>query len=275
MLDNPVSPAALIEPLQELADGPRIVIAEDEPTVRLILASVLTAEGYQVAEAANGIEALERAREIRPSLLILDVEMPGANGFEVCRAIRGESLLDGPPVLILTGLEQEGALRRAFEAGATDFVNKPITPALLLHRVRFLLRNEAAVAQLRASERALEQAQRIARLGSWSWHLPSGITSYSRPARALLGLSPDEGHWIRDYLDRIPAAERKTVEDALESARQGGSPVDIHHHIRLPDDSIRYAHTRAELEKDTAGRPAFLHGITQEVTVRIGPLHHE
>jgi DNA-binding response OmpR family regulator len=266
MLENAALSAASIDPPLELAEGPRIVIAEDEPTVRLILASVLTAEGYQVAEAANGIEALERAREIRPALIILDVEMPGANGFEVCRAIRGESLLDGPPVLILTGLEQEAALRRAFEAGATDFANKPITPALLLHRVRFLLRNEAAVAQLRTSELSLEKAQRIARLGSWSWHLPSGLTSYSRPARALLGLSQDEGHWIKEYLDRIPAAERRAVEDAFESAKQGGSAVDVEHQIRFPDGTLRSAHTRAEIERDAAGRPAFLHGTTQDVT---------
>jgi diguanylate cyclase (GGDEF)-like protein len=253
----------------EMAEGPRIVIAEDDPTVRLVLAGVLTSEGYQVAEAADGNEALARARDTRPDLIILDVEMPGMNGFEVCRAIRGSSGQDGPPVLILTGLGQKTAVTLAFEAGATDFASKPITPELLRHRVRFLLRNASALTQLRCSEQALEQAQRIARLGSWSWHLPSGLTSYSRPAFDLLGLSPDGGLWIREYLDRIPSAEQRVVEAAVLAARRDGLPMDLQHRIQLPGGAMRDVHCRAELERDAAGRPVYLHGTIQDVTERV------
>ena len=268
MRDTSMLPAPVDGEVAEPAEGPRVLIAEDNPTVRLVLAGVLTSEGYQVAEAADGIEALARARDTRPDLIVLDVEMPGANGFEVCRGIRGPAGLDGPPVLILTGLGEE-AVTRAFEAGATDFASKPITPALLLHRVRFLLRNAAAVEQLRQSEQALEQAQRIARLGSWSWHLPSGLTSYSRPARDLLELSPEEGLWFREYLDRIPCDERELMERAVAAARQGGPPVDLQHRVDMLGGVVRHVHTRAELERDTSGRPVYLHGTIQDVTERV------
>jgi len=259
---------ALEEP-GEPVDGPRLVVADDDPTTRLVLAGLLTSAGYQVAEAADGIEALARIKESRPALVILDVEMPGADGLEVCRTIRGPGRTDGPPVLILTGCEQDATVRLAFEAGATDFAAKPIAPELLLHRVRFLLRNEAATEEQRRDARALEQAQRIARLGSWEWNLPSGLMHYSSSARALLGFAPGDGLWFRDYLRRIPSDERHAVHLAIEAARRGGPAADVKHRIRRLDGSLRQAHTRAELELDGNGNPLLLHGTVQDITARV------
>jgi diguanylate cyclase (GGDEF)-like protein len=264
-------PTAETDPLGlSVTTGPRIVLAEDDDTVRLILSSVLTEAGYQVAEAADGLEALRRLRESRPALVILDVAMPGANGFEVCRIFRAEAGPDGPPVLILTGQEGEEAVTRAFEVGATDFANKPIAPALLVHRVRFLLRNHEALEALRRSEAGLENAQRLASLGSWEWEFRTGVCSYSREAMAILELSAEDGGlWFGEFQDRVIPGDRAVFRFTVEMTRSGGAPTDLRHRIVRSNGDIRHVHTRAELARDAKGKPVSVIGTVQDITDRV------
>lgn len=118
-----------------------ILIADDEEELRKALGEYLSLEGYRIAEAADGEEALARVREVRPDLVLLDVEMPKRDGFEVCQALKGEWATRGIPVILVTGVEGLDPLIRGFEVGTDAYLNKPFSPVELLARIRSLLRN--------------------------------------------------------------------------------------------------------------------------------------
>lgn len=102
-----------------------ILIVDDEPFGRETLESILEPEGYTLVMAENGYQAIEEARAVRPDVILLDVMMPGMNGFEVCKRIRSEKLLAEIPILFLTALDDRQSLLSGLEAGADDFISKP------------------------------------------------------------------------------------------------------------------------------------------------------
>jgi two-component system KDP operon response regulator KdpE len=114
-----------------------ILVVDDEPQIRRVLRATLTAEGYSVIEARDGMEALEKLRSARPDLILLDMNMPALDGLEACREIRGSSQI---PILMLTVRGAEKDKVRALDAGADDYVVKPFGIQELLARVRALLR---------------------------------------------------------------------------------------------------------------------------------------
>jgi len=102
-----------------------ILIVDDEPFGRDTLESILEPEGYILVMAENGYQAIEKARETQPDVILLDVMMPGMSGFEVCQRIRNEKLLAEIPILFLTALDDRQSLLNGLEVGADDFISKP------------------------------------------------------------------------------------------------------------------------------------------------------
>jgi cyclic di-GMP phosphodiesterase len=102
-----------------------ILIVDDEPAGRETLESILEPEGYYLVLAENGYQAIEKAKAVQPDVILLDVMMPGMNGFEVCRHIRNEKELAEVPILFLTALDDRQSLLNGLEAGADDFISKP------------------------------------------------------------------------------------------------------------------------------------------------------
>ena len=103
-----------------------ILIVDDEPAGRETLESILEPEGYYLVLAENGYQAIEKAKAVQPDVILLDVMMPGMNGFEVCRHIRNEKELAEVPILFLTALDDRQSLLNGLEAGADDFISKPV-----------------------------------------------------------------------------------------------------------------------------------------------------
>jgi DNA-binding response OmpR family regulator len=116
----------------------RILIVEDEDAILIPLADNLRLEGYEVTTASDGVAGLSLALEKRPDLLILDIMLPGMDGFEVCRKLRQAGV--AIPILMLTAKSQEIDKVLGLELGADDYVTKPFSPRELLARVRALLR---------------------------------------------------------------------------------------------------------------------------------------
>lgn len=115
----------------------RILIADDDADLLALVDFTLRHAGFDVVTARNGLEALEAFARSRPELLILDINMPGADGFAVCEAVRAESTL---PVIMLSARDQESDMVRALEAGADGYITKPFSPRTLIARVRAVLR---------------------------------------------------------------------------------------------------------------------------------------
>ena len=118
----------------------RILIADDEPDILEIIQYNLKAEGYEVATAKNGNDALDLAKRFNPDLIILDIMMPGKTGIEVCNLLRLQPAFNDTLIIFLTALSDEGTEIKGLETGADDYLTKPISPKVLLSKVNALFR---------------------------------------------------------------------------------------------------------------------------------------
>ena len=130
----------------------RILIADDDPGIRQVMRAALKKDSFEVIDVADGIAAVEAFKEHDPCMVLLDVEMPGQNGFEACEQIR--SLPGGAhiPIVMATGREDLSAVNHAYEAGATDFIAKPINWPIFCHRIRYVLRASTHFQRMQTSE---------------------------------------------------------------------------------------------------------------------------
>jgi DNA-binding response OmpR family regulator len=115
---------------------PRILIADDDDGLRHLLRLVLCREGFDVIEAADGTEALARAYDSDPSLVLLDVMMPGVDGFDVCRTLRSDQRTHRLPIVFVSAIDDIKQRNEALKLGADDCIKKPIGPRELVSRVR-------------------------------------------------------------------------------------------------------------------------------------------
>jgi len=123
-----------------MTDSPSILIVDDTLTGRKALELLLREDGYQLAFASNGDDALRRARQLAPDVILLDVMMPGMDGYEVCFRMRTDPMLLDVPILLLSSLTERGERLKGIEAGADDFISKPYDKVELLARVRTITR---------------------------------------------------------------------------------------------------------------------------------------
>jgi len=179
-------------------DPPRIFIVDDNETNRCLLAARLGAEGYQTTEAENGERALAVAREVAPDVILLDVMMPKIDGFEVCRRLKGDSTLGFIPIIMVTARADSKDVVTGLNAGADEYLTKPVDHAALVARVRSMLRIkelhdrvEAQAAELASWNRTLEQrvVQQLAQI-----ERVSRLKRFLSPqiAQLILSSSPDD-----------------------------------------------------------------------------------
>jgi len=118
--------------------GPLVLVVDDEPNIRETVGFILEMEGFTVALAEDGEQALAEVARLRPPVVLLDAMMPRRDGFDVCRTIKGDPALAGTQIVMLTAMGQKRDRERAFAAGADYFVTKPFDEADLLSLLRRL-----------------------------------------------------------------------------------------------------------------------------------------
>lgn len=118
----------------------KILLADDEPDILEIVSYNLKGEGYEVICAKNGIEAIDLAKQYLPSMIILDIMMPGKNGIEVCKLLRLQPQFKDTVIIFLSALNDEGTEIKGLETGADDYITKPISPKVLISKVNALFR---------------------------------------------------------------------------------------------------------------------------------------
>lgn len=123
--------------------GKRVLVVDDDRVIQQLLEVNLELEGYQVvATAADGKEALEKVKTLRPDLVILDIMMPRMDGLEVCRRVRMDPEIAETPIIILSARAQDIDVRRGYELGASAYLTKPFDPVELLEVADRLLKGE-------------------------------------------------------------------------------------------------------------------------------------
>jgi two-component system KDP operon response regulator KdpE len=202
----------------------RILVVDDQPQMRRFMRSTLTSAGYEIDDAKTGEEALNKLREFRPDLIVLDMNMPGMGGLEACREIRAST---GIGIIILTVRNSEEDKVAALDAGADDFVTKPFSTPELLARIRAALRRVPAAqpssAKIRVGRLLVDFGARSIFNGSMTAHLtpkeldllrylsqhPNQAVSHRELLQAIWG--PDYGDQV-DYLRAIVKNLRKKLE---------------------------------------------------------------
>jgi len=117
----------------------RILVIEDNPSARRLVSYTLEREGYEVLSAGNGVEGLRMAREENPDLLVLDVMLPGLDGFELCHRLRTDPQTAKLPILMLSAKAQDADISIGLRLGADDYLPKPADPSEIVRRVSILL----------------------------------------------------------------------------------------------------------------------------------------
>ncbi|WP_371494357.1 response regulator transcription factor [Kitasatospora sp. NBC_00374] len=147
----------------------RVLVVDDDPTVAEVVTGYLQRAGYLVDRAADGHQALARAAEHRPDLVVLDLMLPGLDGLEVCRRLRAGETGADLPVVMLTAKGEEADRILGLELGADDYVTKPFSPRELVLRIQSVLRRTVLAAPadglLTAGDLTLDQQARRARRG--------------------------------------------------------------------------------------------------------------
>ena len=200
---------------------PLILVVDDDRTTRMMLNRAMQKEGYQVAEAKDGSECLESYQHIQPDMVLLDARMPEMDGFTCCKQLQNLPGGHNTPVLMITGLDDEESVDRAFESGATDYITKPIHWAVLRYRVRRMLQEKQAEAEmLKALERERELNDLRARI----------VTMVSHEYRTPLTTILSSAELLEHYGEKWTQEKRNKHIKRIQSAS--------HHMTRLVSDVV-------------------------------------
>ncbi|MEQ1882660.1 MAG: EAL domain-containing protein, partial [Burkholderiales bacterium] len=245
------------------------LVVDDDPVIRLLVRQVMERDGLSVHEACDGREAVERFEGLKPDIVLLDVMMPRLDGFATCSEIRQLPRGIRTPVLMLTGLDDLDSINRAFEAGATDFINKPINWGVLAYRIRYMLRSASILDQLAHQQESLAEAQRIAHLGNWEWDIKKGVVYWSQEMYRILdyqsGITPAS---FAAFSERLAPNERTRASDELRRFVRFGEAIDSVCRVVLPDGSTRHVHLLGTTRKTAGNRARLIAGTIQDITDR-------
>jgi diguanylate cyclase (GGDEF)-like protein/PAS domain S-box-containing protein len=235
----------------------------------MIVREALEQSGLEVCEAASGVQALELFADSRPDIVVLDVMMPGLDGFATCAKLRGSVGGSRVPILIMTGLDDAESIAHAYDQGATDFITKPLNPVILSHRVRYMLRGSHTLDALLKSEARLGLAQRIAKIGNWEWRPDTNQFTASAELCRLMGIrSQDFAGTFDAFIQLVHAEDRHRVDEALKRILSKRVPCDIDHRLVLPNGVDFTVNLQAEAVFDDQMKALSIVGTAQDITDR-------
>jgi diguanylate cyclase (GGDEF)-like protein/PAS domain S-box-containing protein len=247
----------------------RLLIVDDDPLIRLLARERLGTNGFEVVEASGGAEGVEVFGELLPDLVLLDVEMPEVDGFDVCKAIRGSDMGRHVPILILTGRDDIESIEHAYQTGATDFVTKPINWLILAHRIRYMLRASESFMAVRSQQVRLDEVQQHALLGSWEVDVRTRSLATSRAFRSLVGLGEEiELLPLERMFDLVHPEDRPGLERKVAEAFANRDGFTLEHRILARGGAERIVHTQARVRTGAHDECLALEGFTQDVTDR-------
>ncbi|GAV19967.1 cyclic di-GMP phosphodiesterase Gmr [Mariprofundus micogutta] len=243
-----------------------VMVIDDDELLREVMAETLQEDGYTVVVASNGQEALDVFKHSPVDLILCDVMMPVMNGYDFCENLRQLPNGRNMPVIIMTGQDDIEAIEKAFDCGATDFISKPVNWPVIGHRIQYTLRASQAIKEATLNAKLLSEAQRIAKLGNWSWDTDTKEMLVSAATYHIFRVprtSPCVFYQM--LLKSIHPDDRAAFDLAVEQA-QRDCPSDIEFTATLPNGTARDIHMHAERIPD--GTTTQLFGTFQDITER-------
>lgn len=247
-----------------------ILIVDDEPAALKLLKDILAAEAYRVRPFNNGELALRSAAVEIPELILLDIRMPGMDGFDVCRRLKADPLLQEVPVIFISAAADLEDKMLAFQAGGVDYITKPFQTEEVIARVKThvmlnqSLQEMTRIAEaLRKSEASLKMAQAMAHLGHWEWNVQDGHFVWSEETYRIFGFDPQKfPASYETFLQVVHPDDRARVAICL-SQILAGAGFDIEYRIVLPDGNVRIVHGKGQVVSLGGDRQPKIFGTVQ------------
>jgi predicted signal transduction protein with EAL and GGDEF domain/DNA-binding response OmpR family regulator len=253
----------------ELAVPPQVLLVDDDEVNLLVICAALRERGFAVTHVTSGEQALARLVDVAPDVLVLDAMMPGLDGFATCRALRERPGFESLPVLMLTGLDDDASISRAYEAGATDFFVKSNQWNLLAGRLRYLLRSSRTRRELERSKSKLARAQDLARMGSFDWKAGAAAPQLATEALRVLGFGAGTAPSLRRLLALLSAEDRSSLIGMLRDVIKHGSVLTTDVAVtQKKSGRRRIVRIEAEPEFSESGQLVGYTGIVQDLTDR-------
>jgi len=257
--------SSLINPVIAERKTSLILVVDDDIVIRTMLMKALQKHGYNTIEAVNGTQGIDLFRQCRPDLVLLDVIMPVMNGYEACQEMRVFDPDHTVPVIMLTGLDDVASVDKSFDAGATDFISKPINWSLFVQRVRYALKSREMDFELRKSRHRVDHALKVAMLGYWDWDLKSGEFSFPPGVLEMLGIDRSDVTF-EQLINYVPVDDRDRVTHAFEDARNQGVRFVLEHRIHGVDNKERYVYQQCDVIMGENKKPLYILGTIQDIT---------
>lgn len=250
-------------------ESARILVVDDDPAILVVLALTLRLAGHQVWEAATGTEALRLVGEHRPALVLLDVVMPGMDGFEVCRQIKAKPALIDVFVVLCSGLATAAQDKcNGLATGADEYLAKPVGGEEFLARIRTLLRLQSTTAALRASEQKYRQLVDLLPDGVGLMDLEGRLTAVNQRGVQMLGHDSEAGLIGKSIFKLLAEEDRRGVRAGVFQDLADKILRDAQFTMRRRDGSRFPAEASVALLKDSDGQPLWLVGVVRDITER-------
>lgn len=242
-----------------------ILVVDDDQTSLLTTQKVLEKSGYKVLTAINGRDAVSVFMEHKPNLIIMDVMMPVMDGFAATAAIRNYATDQAVPILMLTSQDDLESIEQAFDAGATDFLIKPINWTLLGQRVRYSLKSSLNEDQLRRTQAQLLYAQKLAKLGYWEWDVKADQVLGSSSAFEIFGIPNQADVTLDQFIANVAPKDVPLIQQTIADANQGYHDIQVGFRVMHHDQSISHVDCLAEAIYED-GELIKLTGSVQDIT---------
>lgn len=282
----------------------RILVVDDTTANLQLLTNLLTEHGYTVHPASDGELALRFVQSIQPGIILLDIKMPGMDGYEVCRRLKADERTRSIPIIFISILEDERDKVKGFKAGAVDYITKPFQAEEVLARVQThlhlreltehleqkvaerteelqavnaqlqheLAERKQAEAALQQSETLLNASQRLAKIGGWDWDVKLQTTFWTEETYRIHGFEPQpfvqgSSEYIERSLICYDPADRPVISAAFERCAQQGEAYDLELPFTSADGCKKWVRTAATAVREE-GRIVKVVGHIMDITER-------
>jgi diguanylate cyclase (GGDEF)-like protein len=248
---------------------PLVLIIDDDPTVHLWAKRHLSFAGFKLISALNGYEGMALFQTYFPDIVLIDVEMPGIDGFVTCAEIRKLPNGKNTPILMVTGTEDAERVASSFNAGATDFVVKPVNWKVLIHRLSYMIKASNVLHQLETSQLRLSKAQQMAKLGHWELTIADKKLYWSDEIYDIFQQNkttfiPDQ----RNFLDFVHDTDKLFVEEGFEKVIRNRTSVSLIYRINSKNAEERFVEQQIEVILNTQNQLVGLTGTIQDISER-------
>lgn len=262
-------------------DSVEILTVDDVPDNIKLLRDILNKRGYKVRPALNGPDAIEAAINNKPDLILLDIKMPGMDGFEVCKRLQESDQTKDIPIIFVTASVDSAGLVRGFQLGAVDYLTKPVNEDEVLARVNTHLelshmrKNLQEMVELRTrdlqkSRLMYKEAEKIAHLGHWELNHETSAITWSDEVYRIFRVNMTKQKPSYDlFINRIHPDDRERVNRAFTESIESRLPYETVHRLLMDDGEIRHVRERGLTEYSEDGSPTRSVGTVYDISKEV------